>query len=89
MLVAGNVVLSDIWGHPVGFGCMVQFPVRSLGPSFTPPLASLPSDCPNSPEKVSNDTLQSNTGYLPVYPWIHCGVSLDVFFLDFAGSSVI
>ena len=80
MLVAGNVVLSNIWGHLVGFGCMVRFPVRSLGPSFAPPLASWPSARPKCPEKVSNDTLRSNTGYLPVYPWIHCEVSLDVVF---------
>ena len=27
----------------------------------------------------SKDTWQSNTGYLAIYPWIHCKVSLDTF----------
>ena len=49
-------------------------------PSFAPPLASWLSARPKCLEKVSNDTLQSNIGYLPVYPWIHCEVSLDVVF---------
>ena len=29
--------------------------------------------------KRSKDTWQSNTGYLAIYPWIHCKVSLDTF----------
>ena len=36
--------------------------------------------CPmKSGEKRSKDTWQSNTGYLAIYPWIHCKVSLDTF----------
>ena len=30
-------------------------------------------------KKRSKDTWQSNTGYLAIYPWIHCKVSLDTF----------
>ena len=30
-------------------------------------------------KKRSKDTWQSNTGYLAIYPWIHCQVSLDTF----------
>ena len=30
-------------------------------------------------KKRSKDTLQSNIGYLAVYPWIHCKVTLDTF----------
>ena len=30
-------------------------------------------------KKRSKDTWQSNIGYLAIYPWIHCKVSLDTF----------
>ena len=30
-------------------------------------------------KKRSKDTWQSNTGYLAIYPWIHCQVILDTF----------
>ena len=35
-------------------------------------------------KKRSKDTLQSNTGYLAIYPWIHCKVSLDTFWGQFS-----
>ena len=34
----------------------------------------------------SKDTWQSNTGYLAIYPWIHCKVSLDIFLGQFFAS---
>ena len=42
--------------------------------------------CGREGKKRSKDTWQSNTGYLAIYPWIHCKVSLDTFSGQFFAS---
>ena len=51
---------------------------------FSPSIVPCPSRRPDRAKKRSKDTWQSNTGYLPVYPWIHCQVSKDTFWGQFS-----
>ena len=78
MLVAGNVVLSDIWGHLIGFGCIVHFLARAGSPVLSPcllPHCPLPvpgawKKYPMILCKVILDTCPFILGYIAKYPWM-------------------
>ena len=63
-----------------GLCCPVRFRSFALGLRLAKYFIGLSlSDIAGRAKKRSKDTLQSNIGYLAVYPWIHCKVTLDTF----------